>query len=156
MDKTRALHAAVRGFALGTEALAAALGLSPTTLNHKANPADVRQFFSPEEAIELQRVTGNHGGLQVEAAALGYVLLRRPEVLPCSQSFERVNTTVKEFSDFLASSTAALADGVVTGNECRRVEAECTEAIAALQDLLVLVQAVHEQGKPASERGAGA
>jgi hypothetical protein len=62
--------------------------------------------------------------------------------------------TVKEFSDFLASSTSALADGVVTGNERRRVEAECTEAIAALQDLLVLVQAMHERGKPASERGA--
>lgn len=155
MDKTRAFHAAVRSFALGTDALAAAMGISTTTLNHKANPHDAKQFFSPEEGIELQQLTGNHGAVQVEAAALGYVLIKRPDLgAEGSLSFERVNTTVREFSEFLASSTSALADGAITGNELRRVEAECTEAIAAVQDLLALIRSMHEQGRPAAERGA--
>jgi len=155
MDKTRALYRAVHGYPLGTEALAAAMvpSMSAVTLRHKASPTDVKQFFSPEEGIQIQRITGDHGAVQVEAQDLGYILLKRPELHSGALCIEQVNVTVKEFSDYLAATTGALADGRITGNERSEVEAQCAEAISAIQDLLAMVQGMHEAAKPASERG---
>lgn len=156
MDKTRALYRAVHGYPLGTEALAAAMvpSMSAVTLRHKANPTDAKQFFSPEEAIQVQQISGDCGALQVEAQALGFILLKRPAVEDGSRCFEQLNRSVQEFSEYLAAVTDALADGVITQRERNRVEAEVAGAIAAMQDLVALVQSKHEAGKPAHERGA--
>lgn len=155
MDKTRALYAAVHGYGLGTEALAAAMvpPLSAVTLRHKVNPNDGKQFPSPEEAIQIQQITGNHGALQVEARELGYVLLKSPAHGLAQRSFEQVNETVREFSEFLHEATSGLTGPVPTGNMMAKIEREGMEAIAAIQDLLLMVRQVHEAAMPATERG---
>lgn len=155
MDKTRALYAAVHGFGLGTEALAAAMvpPLSATTLRHKVNPTDTKQFTSPEEGIQIQQITGDHGALQVEARELGYVLLKSPSAGAAARSVEQVTQTVREFSEFVTEATSGLTGPRPTGTKMRCIERECTEAIAAIQDLMLTVRRVHESALPASERG---
>lgn len=156
MDKTRALYRAVHGFTLGTRSLAAAMVpcMGKSTLLHKACPTDRSQFFSPEEAIQVQQITGDHGGLQVEAQQLGYILLKRPPMdVEGTRSYEQVSLTVQQFSEYLTATTGALADGRITQRERDQVEAECAGAITAIQDLVGMIQAMHEACKPASERG---
>jgi len=155
MDKTRAYYRAVHRFALGTDSLAAAMGMKRTTLLHKANPHDTGQFFSPEEGIQLQQLTADHGGLVVEATELGYVLFKRPQLDGGDVCARAVNNTVREFSEFLGTVTEVLADGSVTANELAQVDAECIEAMAAISDLQARIAALHEAAKPKHEqRGA--
>ena len=77
MDITIALQRAVRSFEHGTPALAARLGISQTSLLHKVSPTYPTAHCSPEEAVEIMQVTGDHGALHAMAGPLGYVLLRR-------------------------------------------------------------------------------
>lgn len=155
MDKTRALYRAVHGYAHGTEAMAAAMvpPMSAVTLRHKVNPNDVKQFPSPEESIQIQQISGDHGALQVEARELGYVLLKMPVLATAPQSIAKANAAIKEFSDFLSQATAGLADGRIKDNERKAIESECLEAIAAIQDLMAHIVGLHEAGKPVYERG---
>jgi hypothetical protein len=156
MDKRRALYGAVHGYKPGTDSLAAAMvpPMSATTLRHKVMPNDLKQFLSPEEGIQVQQITGDHGALQVEARELGYVLLRRPVLSSGPLSLTKANDAIKEFSEFLSAATAGLAGGAITGNRLRQIEAECLEAIAAIQDLMAHIQGLHEAGQPTSGRGA--
>lgn len=152
MDKTRALQRAVDGFKHGTAALATIMGISPTTLRHKASPTYPTQSFSPEECIQLQRETGDHGGLMVEAAALGYIVLKAPEL--CEETFtgKTLNAAVREFGEFLAGVSEALEDGSVTANEMAAVDADCVQLQAAIQQVRARIAAMHELSKPAFER----
>ncbi len=154
MDTTRALKRAVDQYPGGTAALAALMDMSPTTLRHKANPHDSKQFFSPEEALQLQLETGDHGALQVDAAVLGYVLLRNPAALSTDEAAQLINGTVREFSEFLTECTSTLADGRVTANELRAVDDELASAIAQMQAMRAHLAGLHQAGKPAAERGA--
>lgn len=151
MDKTRALQRAIDGYPLGTQVLASLLGMSPTTLRHKANPNDPRQFFSPEEVIALQRETGNHGGLQVEAEALGYVLLKCPGELAPDQAMALVTGAVREFGDFMREWSDAHADNEITANELQRIDAELQAATAAMQAMRSFAAAMHEARRPKGE-----
>lgn len=148
MDKTRAFHQLVHSYPLGTAALAAAMGMSATTLLHKANPADVRQFFSPEEGLRLQEVCGSVAPAVVECERLGLLTFKRPSAQVEPMCARQVNKTVQEFSEFLAKATEALADGAVTANELAHAQAECLDAIGAIQDLLAALTTLHERGVP--------
>lgn len=148
MDKTRALQRAIDNFPLGTQVLAQLLHMSPTTLRHKANPNDPRQFFSPEECISLQRETRDHGGLHVEAEALGYVLLKAPQQVAPDEAMHLVTRAVREFSEFMTQWSGCQEDGDVSANELQRVDAELLDAISALQSMRAHVAAMHEARKP--------
>ncbi|MDY0748522.1 phage regulatory CII family protein [Paucibacter sp. R3-3] len=153
MDKTRALQRAVRRYPLGTKALAAALDMKAPTLNHKASPTYLTQWFSPEEAIELQLVTGDHGGLQVEAAALGYTLQRRRGAAKVSASpASALSTAVGEFGGLLTCVTKALEDDDINGREMAEVDSEIADLQEALQVLRERIAERHEGGKPAHLR----
>lgn len=156
MDKTNAFKRLIDQFPLGTAALAAAMVMSPTTLRHKANPLDSRQSFSPEEGIRLQQLAREYGPLHVEAEALGFMVLARPAELTSDEAAQLLNSTVREFGQYLTEATTALADNRITANELARVDDECLSAIAALQALRAHIAQLHEAGKPQSERGARA
>lgn len=148
MDKTRAFHQLVHSYPLGTAALAAAMGMSPTTLAHKVNPADSRQFLSPEEGIRLQEICSSTAPAVVECERLGLLTFKRPADGVEPMCARQVNKTVQAFSEFLAQATEALADGTVTANELAKAQAECLDAIGAIQDLLAAITALHERGVP--------
>lgn len=149
MDMTIALQRAVQGFALGTAALAARLGMSVTSLNHKVSPTYPGAHCSPEEALQIMQVTGDHGALHVQAQLLGYVLLPVPEVgAPGSQAAQVLATSVREFGEFIARVAADLADGRCTANELADIQREGAEAQHAMQQLLALAQQIHRAGQP--------
>lgn len=153
MDLTLALQRAVRGFALGTEALAARLRMSVTSLNHKVSPSYPGAHCSPEEACEIMEVTGDHGALHAMAGRLNYVLLPMPATTSAfgDETAQHLAETVREFGEFVSRAATDLADGRCTGNELVQLEREGAEAMAAMQRLLALAQRMHLAGRPDAE-----
>lgn len=149
MDVTIALQRAVRGFPLGSAALAARLGVSVTSLSHKVSPTYPGAHCSPEETLDIMQITGDHGALQSMAAELGYVMLPAPELAhQQGDSVQALAAVVGNFGSFIAEAARDLADGRVTDNERGRIEAEAAQAIAAIDALLRLVQRLNVAGKP--------
>lgn len=157
MDVTLALQRAVRGFPHGTEALAARLRVSVTSLSHKVSPTYPGAHCSPEEVLEIMDITGDDGPLHALAQARGYVLLPAPRVAMEGDSAGlALAHSVQAFGEFAAESARGLADGRVTGNELARLQREAADALAAIQALVRLAQRVHEQSGPPGFLWAGA
>jgi len=53
-----------------------------------------------------------------------------------------ISDTAREFGEFLTSVTAAVADGAVTPNELRRIDADLTEMVAVANQLRALCAAM--------------
>lgn len=150
MDVTIALQRAVRGFALGTAALAARLGCSETSLNHKVSPTYPGAHCSPEEMRDIMELTGDHGALHALAAPLGYVLLPTPRVGDADgATAQALATSVREYAEFATEAAKGMLDGEVTDNELARLQREAAEAIAAINQLVRMGQQLNAQGKPA-------
>jgi hypothetical protein len=73
-----AKYAAVHDFPGGASALAALVGLAPSTLCNKVNPSVDTHHLSLSEAVKIQAITQDGRILEAEAAALGYVAIRLP------------------------------------------------------------------------------
>lgn len=149
MDLTRALQRAVRGFALGSEALAASLGISTTSLAHKVSPTYPSAHCSPEETLAICEATGDHGYLHTLCAHLGYVALR---AAPSGDEGEMaaMATVVKEFGELVSAAAMGMADGQVTGNELASIEREAAEAVAAINGVVAVMRAMHQRGASAA------
>jgi len=154
MDITRALQRLVRAYPHGTKALAAAVGMSDTTLLHKVSPTYPTQFCSPEEALMLMEVADDDGPLIAMADARHYVLLPMPQLAgdASDECMARMLDCVKEFSEFTQELAQDLKDNRVAANELTRLEKEGAEAIAAIQRMLAWASAKHESQKPAHLR----
>jgi hypothetical protein len=152
MDVTIALQRAVQGFPLGTAALAARLSTSVHSLNHKVSPTYPGAHCSPEEALQIMQVTGDHGALHAQAMLLGYVLLPAPvEGEAHGETAMALARSVREFGEFVARVAGDLADGLCTANELADIQREGAEAQAAMQQLLVLAQQMHDAGRVVPE-----
>jgi hypothetical protein len=148
MDITIALQRAVRAFPLGSAALAARLGISPTSLAHKVSPTYPAAHASVEEACEIMEITNDHAALHAMAARLGYVLLPAPGAAVSQESLQAMAATVREFGEFCFEVAGSVADGHVTDNERARVEAEAADTLGAIEGLLaVVVQHLNEAPK---------
>ena len=149
MDITRALYRAVHGYPKGTEALAACLAMPRTSLLHKVNPQYPGAHCSPEEAVQIQLETGDHGAHHAQGALLGYIHLPAPQAGEGGDETARaLADTVREFGEFVSRTAADLADGVCTANELGAIEREGAEALAAMQRLIALAQRIHSAGRP--------
>jgi DNA-binding transcriptional regulator YdaS (Cro superfamily) len=152
MDITLALQRAVRAFPHGTNALAARLGISPTSLSHKVSTTYPAAHCSPEEVLEIMQATGDVGALQAMADALGFVLIPLPKHdAHGDEAMATMMKTVKEFGDFVSEASNDLADGRISDNELARVEREGAEALGAIQALLAFVAGMNQAGKPAQD-----
>ena len=158
MDVTRALQRAVRAYPHGTDSLAAALGMSATTLSHKVSPSYPTQFMSPEGMLELMEVTGDDGALQALAQARGYVLLPMPGGAgaegECPQQLLAAVHRFSEHTRQVSQAVSPTSPGgeAVTGNELAEIEASATEAISAIQRIVVWAQARHGESVPVALR----
>lgn len=152
MDVTLALQRAVKAFPHGSDALAARLRISTTSLLHKVSPTYPGAHCSPEEALAIMEATNDHGALHAMAGQLGYVLLPMPGGEEAGgQIATHLATTVREFGEFVAEAARDLGEGKCTTNELARVEREGAEALAAIQQLLSLAQQLHAAGRPGGE-----
>lgn len=158
MDITRALYRAVHAWPLGTDALAAALNMSRTSLLHKVNPAYPGAHPSPEEGLAIMQTTGDHGAHHTQGALLGYIHLPAPSLLTTGsdETAAELAASVREFGEFITRAASDLADGRCTANELANIEREGGEAMAAMQRLLALAKRMHAAGVPAGQPGGSA
>lgn len=148
MDITLALQRAVKQWPHGTAALAARLGIGVSSLLHKVSPTYPTAHVSPEEMLDIMEVTGDHGAMHALAGHLGYVLLPAPQCADGSEPIAALAETVREFGEFVANASQALADGRVTDNERQRIEREGADALAAIERLMALAQRLNSRNKP--------
>lgn len=156
MDITRALQRAVRAFPHGTKALAAALGMSETTLNHKVSPTYPTQFCSPEEMLLLMQETGDKGALLALADGLDCMVLPLPSMRAdgVHECTLKLLDAVREFSEFTGVTAESAEREGISDNELERIEAEGAEAIAAIQRLMAWAAANNAKRKPSHLRVA--
>lgn len=152
MDSTRALQRMVRNYAGGTEALAALMGMSPTTLRHKASPTYPTQFFSPEEIEQLTDETNDNDYLNGLCAHRGGMFM--PMHLGCDAlSDQELVVVMREASQFVTAlaesrSSHGPAGRNITDNELAEIEREGSEAIAAIQEAIRRARADNASAKP--------
>lgn len=143
-----AAHQLVQAYPGGAESLAPRIGKNPTTMRHEINRTGPAKL-GLADAVSMSVMADDRRILNAFAAEMGCLVLQLPSSLSCdSTSMERVSKMAKEFSDLIASVTAAKADGKVTANELAHVEREGAELMRAVQGLLAHVRSVHEADMP--------
>jgi hypothetical protein len=154
MDVTRTLQKAVKEYQWGTASLAAAMGVSSDkVLLAKVDPNRRETHLSPEEVVQVQKITGDHGALFAMAEELGYLCLANPaanQVL--GDCAEHLVDSVARCSDYFKTISAATSDGQIKLNELKEIDARCLEAMAALVALRAWAAKKHEDSKPAHLR----
>jgi len=152
MNITDALYRAVHQYPGGAEAMAVRMGISASSLQHKVNPAYAKAHCSPEEAVEICELAGDKAALVAFAARLDCMVLP----LPAGDSghdedlMRRTSAACVEFGELITEVGLTTADGRVTDNELRRVEAGIADLTLALHTLLAGIQAINQRDKPVS------
>lgn len=142
MDILDAAHLIGHHTAGGAKVLAARMGVSENTLQHKLNPNNTRHHLNLRETVLLQQVSGLPYVLNAMAAALGYVALpARPDVAE-GDPLEAFFFLQQAHGDLTAAAADVLRTGkAITTNELRRLEFQANEAIAGITSLLNAVAA---------------
>lgn len=142
-----AIYHTVHNFPGGVTALAARMGVKPSTLTHKANPNNDTHHLHPQELVALQHMSGDASVLFAMAAALGYTVQR---ATPDQTDGDMVEATMRlqvEFADLIRAAADPLARVAVrpaqpiTGNEMRRAEYHANEVQAAMAHMLAALRA---------------
>ncbi|MPS27576.1 MAG: hypothetical protein E2576_11085 [Alcaligenaceae bacterium] len=150
MNVTDALYHAVHDYPGGAEALAVRMGISASSLQHKVNPRYPTAHCSPEEMVEIVELTGDTGPLIAIAHRLRAVVTFLPALADeCDDGLmSRTAEACREFGELIAEVGEAVADGRVTDNELRRVEAGITDLHKAMHGLHAMLVGINERGKP--------
>lgn len=142
MNIIDAAHATVRNYPGGSESLGPRIGMSAAVLRNKVNPNNTTHHLTLAEASAIMGVTGDHRMLQAMASEHGYVLATVDlgsvdhSVL---QSVLHANSAEGDFDHVLRD---ALADGLITGNELKTIEASGVAQQGATMLLLAKLRAV--------------
>lgn len=154
------LHAAVRGFrgagpddSNGATGLAAYMSISPTSLSHKVAPNHPSAHCSPDEVVDICRLTGDHSAMQAMAFQLGYVLVPIESTSAMSAADAcRIAASAKEFGEFLAEAASNPSGKGIKDADMVRITKEFAESMAAQAALFAHLQATHDAGKPEGQR----
>ncbi|MGC3984806.1 MAG: hypothetical protein QM777_08810 [Pseudorhodoferax sp.] len=154
------LYTAVRNFrgvdpedSNGATGLAGYMSMSATSLSHKVAPNHPSAHCSPEEVVEICRLTGDHAPVQAMAMRLGYALV--PIDTDSSMSAAdacRIATSAKEFGEYLAAAAANAGGKGIKDTEMARITKEFAESMAAQAQLFAHLQSQYEAGKPGGAR----
>lgn len=143
-----------RRFPGGVECLAVRLGKRPSTMRHELAGSDAYKLgledaeLITEYAVE-QHIENPLQILNTLAANCGALVVPLPELHNGTGStFEDLAATAKEFAEFVAITSSAVADGAVTGNELREVDRELAELIGCAQRVRAGMAALHVAGQP--------
>jgi hypothetical protein len=146
----------VRRFPGGIECLAIRLGKRASTLRHEVAGSDAYKLGLQDAELITQFAIEEHVEnplqiLNVLATNCGAVLIPLPGLHEGSgATFEDLAATAKEFAEFVATTSSAMADGRVTGNELRDVDRELSELIGCAQRVRAGLAAIHAAEKPAA------
>jgi len=121
----RACHDTVKDY--GAEKLAGQMGLPHVSLLQRANPDNDSHRLTINHLYQILLHTGDLRPLQELAHAFGFHLVAR-EVAPEECLANATLAMASEAADVTKAAIEALADGVVTRMECKRIEREGEEA----------------------------
>jgi len=144
----------VRRFPGGIECLAIRLGKRASTLRHEVAGSDAYKLGLQDAELITQLAIEEHVEnplqiLNVLALNCGAALIPLPGLYDGSgATFEDLAATAKEFAEFVATTSSAVADGRVTGNELRDVDRELSELIGCAQRVRAGLAAIHASAKP--------
>lgn len=143
-----AAYQLVHAYPGGAAALGARMGKNATTLSHEVRGTGSAKL-GLDDAVMASVMADDRRILNAFAAECGCLVLQLPSSLNGdSTSLERVSQLAKEFSDLVATVTAAKADGMVTANELALIERDGAEMMRATQGLLAHLRSVHEASVP--------
>lgn len=147
MNLQMAFYSVVHDFRGGVAAVALLLGMSPNTLQNKANPNDSTHHPMLEEAARVSEVTADMRILHAFAARLHHMAVPLPAVEgDAGEAVQRMARVATEFGEYFTQVSTALGDGKVSPNELKRCETELGELIAAAQSLGAMLQRLSETG----------
>lgn len=134
-----AISQLVHGYPGGVAALAKRSGVSPNTLQHKANLNNDTHHLRVDELQLLQRATGDIGPTHVLAAAEGYTCIRINPVAP-TDPLEGQTLALAALAEMFLSVCDALRPGrPVTQTQYNRVAFHQGEALGAINALGAMV-----------------
>lgn len=149
MNLQSAFYNVVHDFPGGVGAVAHLLGMSPHTLQNKANPNDTTHHPMLEEAARVTEVTRDPRIVHAFCARVGFMAVALPPAHSnTSEAVQNMAKVASEFGEYLTTVSAALADGRVSRNEVKACEKELGELIAEATHLGGLLRAISEGGKP--------
>ena len=141
-DVNDALYQTVHSYPGGVTALAARLGMSPSTLTHKASLTTKTHLMSVPEALAVMHMSGNAAALHAMAEHLGYTCTA---ALPDQSGGDPVQAFMRlqqAFGDLVRSVADPLAkDKQTTRNEMRRAEAMAGDMHTAIGHVLASLRA---------------
>lgn len=141
VDIYDAIYQAAHDFPGGVAALAARMGCSSNTLNHKVSTTNDTHHLTVAEFNKLLDFTGNYAPLHALNLQHHHVAHALPaDTLGDDNLTQAAARACKEFGEFLTAVNSAVADHRVTTNERRRIERELGQMIAAAGQLLACVQ----------------
>ena len=129
----------------GAVALGPMLGKNPATLSHEVNPNCVGAKMGLEDAVKLSVLTQDRRIATAFAAQVGCMLMPLPDMPRAGTSFEALAGMAREFAELVATVTEAAADGRVSPNELRRVEAEAAQLVVSVQSTVAHVAALAQR-----------
>lgn len=142
MNVKDAVHATVRSYPGGSEALAPRVGMTPGVLRNKANPNSDTHRLAIEEASEIMGVTGDYRILHALAAEHGFVCTGTAAEQEKPGSVMQTLLSMRVSDGALSTVLhSALADGRVSPNEMKHISA----AIQKLMFELLKLDAACEQ-----------
>lgn len=146
LDAARSLARRIPG---GIECLAIRLGKRPSSLRHELAASDAYKLGLEDAELITQFAIEQHVDnplqiLNAFASSCGALVVPLPEILTgAGGTFEDLASAAKEFAEFVAVTAGAAADGVVTANELRAVDAELAELIGCAQRVRAGLAALH-------------
>jgi len=142
-----AKYAAVHDFPGGASALAALVGLAPSTLCNKVNPSVDTHHLSLSEAVTIQAITQDGRILEAEAAALGYVAIRLPRA-GAGSDVELLNAYAKWTRDIgeTAEAIQTALEGEIDEASLAAIHREMHEDFARALELFARFRALAPRG----------
>lgn len=114
----------------GARALAARIGVNPAVLSNRLNPNNHDHRLTVRDLMAIMTMSADHRALHAICMEFGYVAMPLPTITD-ETTVEAIADTCQEFGEFLHTVTDALADGVITKIELRRIRTELGNLIAA-------------------------
>lgn len=153
MSATDAAYRLAHRYPGGVAALAARLGMSANTLQHKLNPHCSTHHLYLSDAEALTALTGDPEIAQALAFACGHVCIPAPSVIGADGALaERIASVGREFGDVMRATLDAIADGRVTQRELAEYDAQFHEFLAAAvglrQKLVELIPRPPSESRP--------
>lgn len=146
MDVLDAAYRTVHGYPGGAVSLAPRMGKRPATLSHEVRtPVGSTAKLGLLDAITIMEFSGDLAIMHAMASRMGGMFIPLKASADADGDVSnRVGRVAQEFAELMAEVLGNAADGVITANELRRIQACWGELMAEGQHMLAHCQALHE------------